>query len=210
MAASSQLSPYKDTEVTKDGAIIHPRFQKWLDILWDHIVHQHRPIDLTNTNEDFRLRVGEIAKINITGASTPLNIEVGDGHYLLDIAFDQSTFAADQDIYLNINNTTYTGEFKAVFIRANTAINPLQVDVVDTDTDCHFLASAMSPYRISMSLRIFGNMSEVSGDVHGQVSGNREYHSMHSVRVATPLHTSLGTLEIGEAATGLVYVRRLA
>ncbi len=174
------------------------------------------PIDLTGVSADYPLVVGQTAKIRVTAQSTPLNVMTTDGVYDLICLFDISTFGADRAITLEINNTTFTGEFSVTRFGASTGFATDEVDTSETTLDAHHLAfglagaTTMTPWRIDSRLSIFGTRSTLFSDSDGLSSTTRIQSSVRSTRNGSPAHTSLGTLNAGETVTGIVYVHRLA
>jgi len=172
-------------------------------------------VNTTSESPDYELSVGETAVINITAASTPLNIAVEDGVYSLTFEFDQSTFGADREVTLEINNTTYVGEFVASRFSASTGYATDEVDTSDATLDAHHMVAGLAgantarPYRIDARLVISGQRSTLFSDYFG-TSTSRIQGSIRSLRNATPTHTSLGTLNAGEVVTGTAYVQRIA
>lgn len=224
MGKLSTVAPYKE------GGIV-PGLQKWLDILFaalrgdittDGLVNGVDIAKLTTikntTSEtsDYALSVGETAQIDITAASTALNIAVEDGWYDLTFEFDSTTFLNDRAIVLQVNNTTYTNEFLATRFGASTGFATDEVDTSDLTTDTHPLtfglagATTLTPYRIDCRLVISGNRTSLFSVAYGNSGASRIVSQICSIRTATPAHTSLGTLSIVEVATGTAYVKRLA
>jgi len=73
-------------------------------------------LDLSNATTDYFLRVGEVAKISFTNAtSVPLHIATQDGTYyelhLLPSNTGGTSGSSATPVYLNPNNTTYTDAF---------------------------------------------------------------------------------------------------
>jgi hypothetical protein len=169
-------------------------------------------VDLTSAVADYSLSVNETAKINITAASTPLNIAVTNGSYDFRIVFDPSTFAADSTFYLQINNADKTGAVIKSADRASTAFATDEVDTNDAACDGHLDLGGltnMELLHITGSLTIMGAFSSMSGRVWGQTGAGVE----HMVDISTHwagTHTSAGTIVISEAATGVCYVKRTA
>lgn len=167
-------------------------------------------VNTTSLSSDYSLSVNESAVINITAADTPLNIAVGDGMYVIDIIFDSGTFAADQTIVIMPNGSNYTGEFTHVRFRASTSIATDEVDTFDGALNNHRLAATITPYRISARLIISGTNSVMTSDAHGTTSSVAEWQRHTTAWDNSTAHTSLGTLSVGEVATGTCYVRRMA
>jgi hypothetical protein len=168
-------------------------------------------IDVTSETSDYSLSVNETAKITISAASTPLNIATMDGKYSISMDFDISTFASDQTLLFQVNNTDYTNEFLITRLNASTALATDEVDTADVTANNHrFTPGTFSPYRIDCELVIRGNQSSLMSYAYGTNSTNRFISFTGSVRNASPAHTSLGTLNLGEACTGVLYVKRQA
>lgn len=180
------------------------------------LAKQNTVVDLTGASSDYDLSVGETAKIDVTAASTALNIAVEDGVYDIFCEFDISTFNADRSIRLQVNNTDYTGEFVGSRFAASTAFTTDEVDAAEPTADNHLMSFGVSgngdirPYRIDSRLIINGNRSSLFSESFGTAGGTRIQGHIRTQRNATPAHTSLGTLSIGEVATGIVYVHRVA
>lgn len=203
-----QLFPY-----TKGG--ISALLQRWLDetIRKLNSALQPRVIDLTNVSTDYELSVGETAKITITAASTALNVAVEDGVYEIDLIFDPTTFAADQTIALNPNNTTYVGLLGFLADLDSTAIATDETDTVDVNVDEHRFSGSvmMRPHHAWGRLTILGNRTSMFFKCRGRtVAGvNYKFDGSTSGDIAVP-HTSLGTVLTGEACIGMAYVKRIA
>jgi hypothetical protein len=172
-------------------------------------------VDLTSASSDYELSVNETAKITITAASTPLNIAVEDGVYELHMEFDATSFAADQAVQLDINNTTYVGTVAFVGLEANTAIATDEVDARDAGVDGHrfYPASLVRPQtacgRLIITSANSGTTSLMS-EARGRSVAGLNYIFHISTRMTGTPHTSLGTLQVGEVATGVCYVKRIA
>ena len=165
--------------------------------------------DLTSATEDYALSVNETAKIDISAASTDLHIALTDGVYTIDLEFDGSTFASDQTITLNGNGSTHTNEFSFVVFRGSTALATDEVDVGDGTTDFHRLTnSSTTPLYVNARLVINGTRSRLLSQYLTDTSGTLSIGSCGSSWTAEAL-TSL-SLETGEAATGVCYVKRIA
>ncbi len=167
-------------------------------------------VNTTALMSDYALAVNETAVVNITAASTPLNIAVEDGVYQMDLLFDSATFGADQNIDLQANNTTYAGEFLRVSITGDASIATDEVDVVESDEGEYELAVGTRPRCITARLVIDGMLSSVVSGFYGTTAGNRRLRQLYTWRDGSVAHTSLGTLSIGEVATGVLYVKRMA
>lgn len=167
-------------------------------------------VDLTSASSDYELSVGETAKINITVATTPLHIAVEDGVYEIKMLFDSGSFAADQTIELQANNTTYAGEFTMITLSGDTAIATDEVDVATVANDTYVLGINSRPRIFSGTLTISGLLSGLSGIFYAVVTGSSRIRCNATWRSGSVAHTSLGTLSIGEDATGIIYVKRIA
>lgn len=178
------------------------------------------PINITTYSVDYPLSVGEVVKVNVTAASTPLNVSVSDGIYDIICDFDETTFAATQVITLEINNTTYSSTFNTTRFAASTVFATDEVDTTDGSQDSHQMSASdggaadLSPYMIHSRLVITGNRSTLFSTSYGTTAaagaGTNIVGKICSRRNASPAHTSLGTLNAGEVATGVVYIHRLA
>lgn len=198
----------------------------WLALLYDEIstaitniatnlaaiTKVNAVVDLTSAVADYSLSVNETAKINITAASTPLNIAVEDGVYEVNILFDNSTFAAGQPTALNPNNTTYANGFSFTASRADVGFATDEIDVTEsTAQTTHVIdPGSLTPRQIEIKLTIFGTISSIVTTMHCNTSANNRIVQSASYWNNGVVHSSLGTLSIVEAATGVCYVKRLA
>jgi hypothetical protein len=175
------------------------------------------PVNLTGATADYPLWPGQSAMLNITASSTALRVAVEDGRYDLAIEYDISTFAADQSINLEVNNTTYSNDFTITKFSASVGFATDEEDTVDQTASSHVMtlglsgSAAISPHIVNASLVISnsGQRSKLRSEFYGTSSGSRVAGFVGSVRNNTPAHTSLGTLNSGEACTGTVYIRRV-
>lgn len=211
------LARQKNTEdllaVVGDNSSLEGTFETLEDVvvaLVSAVGKLNTVVNTTSESSDYDLSVGETAVINITAASTPLNIAVEDGVYELELLFESSTFGADQDIDLQANNTTYVGEFGRISLIADTAIATDEVDTVIADMDSYELAVGSRPRVITARLVISGNISGMRVGSYGVTAASRRIRETYIWRDGSVAHTSLGTLSIGEAATGVMYVHRVA
>ena len=181
----------------------------WLSSFYDGLTS---PIDLTSATSDYELSVGEVAKITISAASTPLNIAVEDGVYEIDLSFDPTTFSADRVVQLDINNAAQTGLVAFNGYISGTVIATDEFDASDATTDSHrFIGIVASiPDHAWGRLIIRGSRSSFFAETKGQTLAGDTYLYKLSTRFGNAPHTSLGTLQIGEAATGVCYVKRIA
>jgi len=166
--------------------------------------------DLTNAPSDYRLSVGETAKISISAASTPLNIACEDGVYEIRIAFDHMSFAADSDFYIQANNTEDIGGYNRCDLRASTTFATDEVDVVDSNGNGHFDTAAMRYQHITGTITIIGAVSFGNCIAFGVTLAGSRHTAIVGTRWDTATHTSLGTIVLSEAATGICYVKRIA
>jgi hypothetical protein len=203
--------------LTKQKEKPHGDFQKWLDLLLGPLNALARAVnllnqvkDLTGGTTDYALAVNEVAKIDITAASTDLHIAVEDGVYELELLFDSTTFSADRDIDLQANNTTYGTEFNRMSLIADAAIATDEVDAVEADTDVYQLGVATRPRCITARLVISGLLSSMVSNSYGITAGSRRLRQTYIWRNGSVAHTILGTLTTGEACTGVLYVKRMA
>lgn len=207
----SQLTSYKDQVITEEGTnTAHPKFQKWLDVLYEFVVRRQKVIDLTNATSDYKLKVGECAKVRISAATTALHIACEDGVYEVRVIFDHTTFAADSDFGIRANNVDDVGAFIHCRIRGATDIATDEIDTTDAAVDKHMDGAASRYISVVACIMIMGNISVASGIMFAiDVTTNVETVSISGTRYGT-LHTSLGTILLSEAATGMAYVRRTA
>jgi hypothetical protein len=166
-------------------------------------------VNTTSESPDYELSVGETAVINITAASTPLNIAVEDGVYSINVVFDHTTFAADSSFGIQINNADQAGAVIRCRIRGATDIATDEVDTADTAADRHMDAIMSRIIQVKGELIIMGNISSMTGQAFGIDASNVEQISIVGTRWGGA-HTSLGTIVISEAATGVCYVTRMA
>lgn len=174
-------------------------------------------LNITGASSDYSLGVGEVVRVDINNTqSTALRVAVTDGVYDMICLFDYDTFSADRAITLEINNTTFSAEFAANRFAASTGFATDEVDTSDGTLSAHHMAfglagaTTMTPYRIDSRLTIFGTRSTLFSDGYGTSGGTLIQNTVRSTRNGSPAHTSLGTLNLGEAATAVVYIHRLA
>lgn len=167
-------------------------------------------VDTTSATSDYELSVNETAMVSVTAATTALNIAVEDGVYEISGLFDSGTFGADQDITLQANNTTYAGEFLRTRMIGDTAIATDEYDQVDGDDSTYAIAVSSRLRSFKTTLVINGLFSTSITKSYGITAGSRRSSLIFTWRSGSAAHTSLGTLSIGEAATGVVYVKRIA
>jgi cytoskeletal protein CcmA (bactofilin family) len=170
-------------------------------------------IDTTNLSYDYPLHVGEVAKVSITGAPTPLNIAVKEGVYEIDLIFDATTFLADQRIDLLPNNTTYAGMIAFLGEIASIAIATDEVDIVDASIDAHRFSGSvnMRPHHANGRLTILGNRTSLFTRCRGRtVAGDNYMFEISTSGDIGVAHTSLGTIDCGEACTGMAYIKCVA
>lgn len=168
--------------------------------------------DLTSATSDYSLSVNETAKIDITAASTALNIAVSDGVYEMNMVFDESTFASDGQVIFQPNNQDHAGEFFYVGERFSDAIATDELDVSDGGAardNIFFAFSATTPRAMRAKITILGTRSSCFSELFGTQSGNPADQAVKTSWVATAW-TSLGTLVLPEDATGICYVKRIA
>jgi hypothetical protein len=185
----------------------------WINWITNWFKRTTKVIDLTgltDSEDDYRLAIGEVVRIDIAEASTLLRIAVEDGVYELDLSFDDSTFGADRDIVLNANNTTYTAEFRRIRIAGDTALATDEVDTSNGDDDYFIFATTCRARHIHARLIIYGNISNMVVTSNVVDAGSKRLNITASSWVGSDPHSSLGTLSIGEAATGVCYVKRIA
>jgi hypothetical protein len=205
MANIPTISPYKGDGTT-------PLLQKWLEILWGWIKHVTlfgTIKDLTSAASDYSLSINETAKINITAASTPLNIAVSDGWYEIAIVFNQSTFSADRAVSLDPNNTTHTNEMSRSNVLFDVNVATDELDVSEA-TESTLSVGSASFFSINAKIVIFGNHKEWEWRARGLVTGNRRMFFGNSYWNSSTAWTSLGTLQCVEVVTGICYVTRVA
>ncbi len=182
-----------------------------VDTLEDDTGLLNTVVDLTSAVADYALSVNETAKITITAASTNLHISVTNGVYEINAIFDDTTFGANQTISLNPNNTTYVGEVKVIRMIGDTSIATDEYDTATADVDAHaFSGGAISPRHFHSKLIISGMISDMHTNLTGTTGGTRRMISASSVWAGSAAHTLLGTLSIGEVASGTLYVTRIA
>jgi len=189
-----------------------PRVAEWGSDWKNHVARLCNVVDLTGAEEDYPLAIGETARINISAASTLLHIAVEDGVYDIDGIFDEASFAADQVINLNANNTTYANEFRAVRISADTSFATDEVDTGESTTlAAHALSgnSAVKPRHFNGRLIISGVLSNMTITMMCTSAGSQRLSVTTSSWPVSVAHSSLGTLSIVEPATGVIYVRRV-
>jgi len=190
--------------------------EQWRDKLirgLNALYDRHRKLDivsdLKNASSDYLLSINETAKITISSASTPLNIEVQDGWYEMRIQFDQGSFAADQTTQLNPNNTTYVGAFNRLNAIFDTSIATDELDVSTASEDYVNFGSLSAQY-IKCEILVFGDERSFSWSSRGSNSGNERLLNGVTQWNSTTDYTSLGTLVVGESVTGICYVKRIA
>lgn len=169
-------------------------------------------VNTTAETSDYSLSVGETAQIDITTASTPLNIAVEDGVYEITILFDPTTFAVDSSFVLNTNNVTHAGEFTRVSLRGDTTIATDEVDASVLAVDGHLDHSINGQYiQVTATIIIMGSISSATciSFYMPQATGVPRIATVSTLWTAAA-HTSLGTLVVSEAVTGVVYVKRTA
>lgn len=207
---SSFLTPFKDKRLTiKPGSDeISEPFQKWLDLLVQFINRRQQVINLTSFTADYKLKVGDCGMVNITAASTPLNVACEEGVYEIRVIFDRATFAADSDFGININNVTHVGAVLTGHLRADTSIATDQITYQDAARDKHLDFTNARWMHVTATITIMAGFSAANGIGFGRVSGQESLFTISTYWPGT--HTSLGTIIIDEAATGVAYVRRTA
>jgi hypothetical protein len=167
--------------------------------------------DLTSATEDYALSVNETAKIDISAASTDLHIALEDGVYEIFLIFSPATFASDRVIGLLPNGQQYANEFTQIMLRGDTSITTDEVDVITQTLNNHrFSGVALKPNQINSVLTISGNMSYLMSEAVGTNSGNLNITKTSTTWDQSTAHESAGSIEIGEAATGVCYVKRIA
>lgn len=173
-------------------------------------------VDLTGATADYPLSVNETAKINITAASTPLNIAVEDGVYELHIIIDPETFAADSNANLQLNGADQTGEIYRNTTRISESIATDEIDTDFSNADDRFYFV----YDLGRICSIRATLHKRSSDAYCHNStilytlpgGVALLHTddNKSYWPSASDWTSMGNLVFTEAATGVCYVKRIA
>src|SRR5688572_8161515 len=123
-------------------------------------------IDLTSASSDYTLSVNETAKINITAASTPLNIAISAGKYEIDILFDVSTFAANSVFGIQANNAASVGNFIRFALKGSTTFATDEIDVSIAAQDSHAQYDETGkPVALNGHLIIMGSISHLTANV---------------------------------------------
>lgn len=188
-----------------------PDVAEWTQEWKNHVTRLCTVTDLTGAEEDYPLAIGETVLVSISAALTPLNISCGDGVYEVRIIFDPDSFAANSDFGIRLNHEDHVGEFTRADIRGATSFATDEVDMVDSATDNHFNTDNHFLIHILGTITIMGTISVAHGTVFGIDSAGVENISVvGTYRKNDTLHTSLGTIFLSEAATGVCYVTRRA
>jgi hypothetical protein len=183
----------------------------WLALLYDEISLRQSVADLTSATSDYSLSVNETAKITITEQSTVLRVAMENGLYEMSIVFDPNSFSADRNLSLTPNGVTQTNEIESQDIQFSTNVATDELDVMVTTTDSAFRLNVTSviPSSLKSTIMIFDEEAVMMTELYALNDGTYETQKVNS-RWRTADWTSLGTLDIGEVAEAVCYVKRIA
>lgn len=177
----------------------------------DTINRLHTIKNVTAETSDYSLIPGETVQIDISAASTPLNIAVENGVYEMVMQFDPGTFSADRQVSISPNNTTYANAFTrhVLFGESNAATEAQAANA----TESSFVFTTGTIHYIKAELIIDGNFRTLGIlDVGCTTGGNRRTVVGDSYWNSSTAYTSAGTIMISgsDAVTGVCYMKRVA
>jgi hypothetical protein len=169
-------------------------------------------INNTGASSDVSLAIGQLAYVDVSAATTAaLKIATGDNQeYEITLAM-QGNNGTTGNTLLNPNNTTLTNMFiYGVATVGSSASGYLNALLLSYGCDLRRCVARVSTKTISK-----GVVSQAGGNAAGSVYGTNSFCSWVAVASTitgdtTTAWTSLGTVTFPVAATGRIYIRRLA
>ncbi len=174
-------------------------------------IYTFRRVDLTDSTTDYFLNIGEEAEIFfISATSVPLRIETASGTlyqcFLVCTNNAGTSGGTNSPIYINPNNTTYTGSFAYVELNRTTA---------GSGNVSQTYAAFRCGLAFSRSTFFITNFTQYK-NIHGiySVYGLNNTHPQLSIfstdwRNTTIEWTSLGSLAFPQPTSGFIIIRRL-
>lgn len=169
-------------------------------------------VNLTSATTDYPLAIGETATITYTSAtSVPLHVATVEGLYEVKLYNSNSipTSPINGDVFLNPNNTTYSGVFKRQeMYGANNVSTVLQQN---TTTDSAFALAYAHLITVDGIICTSTNNKHFSGK-HARVHNNNVIYHMFATSLWTDstVWVSLGTITFPFAQSGKIVIRRIA
>ncbi len=191
------------------AGIIQGSVESGIEGLESQVAKLNTVVDTTSESPDYALSVNETAVINITAATTPLNVAFSNGKYEIDVLFDVSTFTANSAFGFQGNDADHAGEFVRCELSASTVHATDEVNTSIVASDRHLEQTETGkPIRAVASLVVMGGISHMSGIVSYLDSGANPAIAP----IQSQWNTALTALTIfaSEVATGICYVKRIA
>jgi hypothetical protein len=168
--------------------------------------------NLTGAAADYLLLPGDTARITFTDqTSVPLRVAMAEGGEY-EIIFSATAIpatVADAVVYLQPNNTTYTGAFISQMIQAYGTSSLVGAGT----SDPAFIFGYAKTIKSIMKLSNYVTCKSYSGSALFRLNNNTAYYN-RDIKVfwndASTVWASLGTLVFTAAQSGTVIIRRIA
>lgn len=169
-------------------------------------------VDLTNVSTDYPLQVGETATITYTSAtSVPLHVATVEGEYELHITqpITDTAFTSAKGLGLLPNNTSIPA---GKIIRQQSRVDSNSFSCsTDSSTYTRIHFASYNPLSLEAKISTKTAAKTVSGKAYGResVSSFQVWDTYHIWNDTTTQWTSLGTLELGQAQSGKIVIKRI-